>query len=244
MYRATVPSWRVHRALALLVSTSLPKEVVKGLLEGVVEPDVAADRKIACRRMFCRIVRVKHHAGVPWGLVEYYYNLACFYRARGDHYSAGRALGRALHYIHDGVVVATRNIHDKIEREMDELVKNLPNLCKNKKYTNKAAEMLCSAYLESKWLIERFMEEPLLPQKEALKTLWLGRAKRWWPAAVFIMIFISPFITSPLISFAAFTLATLWFSATWTWMPEEYVVAMRSGATCVKPQKYLPAITC
>jgi len=44
---------------------------------------------------------------VQWGLVEYYFNLACFYRARGDLHAAGRALGRALHYIHDGAVMAT-----------------------------------------------------------------------------------------------------------------------------------------
>jgi len=35
-----MPSWRVHRALALRASVGLSKDVVEGLLKGVVEPDV------------------------------------------------------------------------------------------------------------------------------------------------------------------------------------------------------------
>jgi hypothetical protein len=246
MYRASVPSWRVHRTLALQTSARLPKEVVKGLLRGVVEPDIAADRKVVCRRRRCRVVNVRHHAGVPWDLVKYYFNLACFYRARGDLYMAGVALGRAMHYIHDGAVKATGDAHDEIEKEMDELVKKLPDLCRNElaKRTNKAAEALCTAYLKSVQLVEWFAAEPQPPRKEALKALWRGRAKRWWPAAVFAMVFTSPLVVPPIAFFVGFLFALFWFLAVWTWMPEEYVVAMRGGAACVKPRGYLPAITC
>jgi len=239
-----VPSWRVHKALVLQTSAGLPKEVVKGLLEGVVEPDIVVDRKVACRPNRCRIVNVRHHAGVPRGLVEYYFNLACFYRARGDLHMAGIALGRALHYIHDGAVKATGHIHDKIEKEMDVLIKKLPNLCKNEvKQTSKAVEALCSAYLESRRLIERFMMEPQPSQKEALRALWLGRAKRWWLATVSMAVLAFPFATPPLIPFIV-PLTLLGLSVAWMWKPEEYVVAMRGGVVCVQPQKYLPAITC
>ena len=110
-------SWRVHRALALRASAGLSKDVVEGLLKGVVEPDVVVDRRVICGRKRCRIFNVRHHAGMPWSLVEYYFNFACFYRARGDLHATGRALGRALHYIHDGAVKTTRDDHDKIERD-------------------------------------------------------------------------------------------------------------------------------
>jgi len=107
---------------------------------------------------------------VPWSLVEYYFNFACFYRARGDLHAAGRALGRALQYIHDGAVKTTRDGHDKIEREMDELVDKLSDLCKNEavKRSNTAVDALCFAYLESRQLIERFMAEPQPSRKKAL----------------------------------------------------------------------------
>jgi hypothetical protein len=96
-----VPSWRVHRALASLVSAGLPRDAARGLLAGVVEPDAVPDLEVRCRGGRCRAVYMRHHAGVPRGLVKYYFNLACFYRARGNLHAAGRALGRALHYIHD-----------------------------------------------------------------------------------------------------------------------------------------------
>jgi hypothetical protein len=219
---------------------------VKGLLKGVVEPDIAADRKVVCRRGRCRAVKVRHHAGVPWDLVKHYFNLACFYRARGDLYMAGVALGRAMHYIHDGAVKATGKAHDEIEREMDELVKKLPDLCRDglAKRANKAAEALCTAYLKSGQLVEWFTTEPQPPRKEALKALRRGRVKRWWPAAAFAVVFTSFFVAPPIVFSIGFLLTLLWLMAVWNWVPEEYVVAMRGGAACVKPRGYLPAITC
>ncbi len=243
-----MPSWRVHRTLALLTSAGLPKEAVKGLLKGVVEPDVAVDRKVACRRRRCRTVNVRHHAGIPWGLVEYYFNLACFYRARGDLYTAGVALGRALHYIHDGAVNAKRHNHDEIEREMDKLVEKLPDLCRNEeaRRSNKAADALCFAYLESRRLVERYVTEPQPSRKKALRALWLGRVKKWWPAPTLAAILAIPFVApSPaILSFIALSFMLFGLLAAWTRRPKEYVVAMRGGVACVKPQEYLPAVTC
>jgi len=227
-----MPSWRVHRALALRASAGLPKEVVKGLLEGVVEPDVVADRKVICGHKRCRIVNVHHHAGVPWNLVKYYFNLACFYRARGNLYAAGRALGRALHYIHDGIV--TRDNHDEIEREMDKLVEKLPDLCKNEVAvrSNKATNALCTAYLDSKRFIEWFIMEPQHTQKKALRVLWLGWMKKWWLATIFAFVF--PLVPSPLliiIFLIALSLTLIWFSTASTQELEKYVIAMRRGET-------------
>ena len=195
-----MPSWHVHRALALYVSAGLSEKAVKGLLDGVVEPDVVADRKVVRRRRRCRIVNVHHHAGAPWDLMEYYFNFACSYRARGDLYMAGVALGRALHYIHDGTVKATGDVHDEIEREMGKLIEKLPGLCKDEvaKRSSKAAEAPCSTYLQSRRPIERFMTEPQPSRKEALKTLWLGRTKRWWPTTVPTAILVFFFVASPL----------------------------------------------
>ena len=55
-----------------------------------------------------------------------------FLPGKGDLHATGRALGRALHYIHDGAVKTTRDDHDKIEREMDQLVDKLSDLCKKR----------------------------------------------------------------------------------------------------------------
>ena len=241
-----MPSWRVHRALALLVSAGLPGDVVRGLLEGVVEPDVVGDGEVRCRGRRCRAVRIRHHAGVPRSLVEYYFNLACFYRARGELHAAGRALGRALHYIHDGAVKTKRwlvvDVHDKVEEEIEGLVEALPEACKGvaARRSNRAVEAMCYAYLESRRLVERFMSEPLLPQEEALRVLWRGRVKRWGLAA-------ASFCAGVAGLAAGLPLALFWFLAAAAfsmWRPGEYVAAMRGGVTCLKPRGYAPALTC
>jgi hypothetical protein len=181
---------------------------------------------------------MRHHAGVPRGLVEYYFNLACFCRARGDLHLAGVALGRALHYIHDGAVKTAGRAHYEIEKEMDKLVKALPHLCNGvvARRSDKAVEALCYAYLESKRLVERFMEEPLLPREKASRALWRGRAKRWGLAVASFVLSLA----APLPSFA-FLILTLGIFAALMWTPKEYAVAMRSGVICVAPWKYMPA---
>ncbi|MFZ8837586.1 MAG: hypothetical protein ACO2PM_01355 [Pyrobaculum sp.] len=238
-----MPSWRVHRTLALQTSAGLSKEVVKGLLKGVVEPDVVADGRVMCKHKHCRAVRIRHHAGVPRGLVEYYFNLACFYRARGDLHAAGRALGRALHYIHDGAVKTRRwlllNVHDEVEQEMERLVDALPDLCLGvtARRSNKAAEALCFAYVESRRLVERFISEPLPTRKAARGALWRGRAKKWGLAAAALAVGAAAGFPAGLLGFLAGAVFLLW-------TPGEYVAAMRGGVACVKPRRYVPALTC
>jgi hypothetical protein len=238
-----VPSWRVHRALASLVSAGLPRDAARGLLVGVVEPDAVPDLEVRCRGGRCRAVYMRHHAGVPRGLVEYYFNLACFYRARGDLHAAGRALGRALHYIHDGAVKTRRwllfNVHDEVEQEMERLIDALPDLCLGvtARRSNKAAEALCFAYVESRRLVERFISEPLPTRKAARGALWRGRAKKWGLAAAALVVGAAAGFPAGLLGFLTGAVFLLW-------TPGEYVAAMRGGVACVKPRRYVPALTC
>ena len=90
------------------------------------------------------------------------------------------------------------------------------------------------------------MAESQPSRKKALMALWLGRAKKWWPTVAFTIIFAFPFVAPHLaiFSFIAFSFALSGLLAAWTQKPKEYVVAMRGGVACVKPQEYLPAITC
>jgi hypothetical protein len=186
---------------------------------------------------------MRHHAGVPRGLVEYYFNLACFYRARGDLHAAGRALGRALHYIHDGAVKTRRwllfNVHDEVEQEMERLVDALPDLCLGvtARRSNKAAEALCFAYVESRRLVERFISEPLPTRKAARGALWRGRAKKWGLAAAALAVGAAAGFPAALLGFLTGAVFLLW-------RPGEYVAAMRGGVACVKPRRYVPALTC
>ena len=228
------------------MSGSLPKEVVRGLLEGVVDPDTVGDGEVKCRGGRCRVAPLRHHASIPRRLVEHYFNLACFYRARGDLYMAGKALGRAMHYLHDGAVKTRKrlvfNVHDDVEKEMERLADRLPDVCIGvaARRSNKAVEALCYAYLESRRLVERFMSEPLLPQEEALRVLWRGRAKRWglvaagFGAGVAGLAAGLPLALSGFLAAAAFSM----------WRPGEYAAAMRGGVACVKPRGYVPALTC
>lgn len=247
-----MPSWRLHRSLALLTSMSLPREVAKGVLEGVVDPDVAYDKEVKCVGELgerCRLVRLRHHAEVPWGLVEYYYNLACFYKSRGDLFMAGKALGRAMHYIHDGAVETRKwlifNVHDEVEQEMERLVDTLPDLCLGvtARRSNRAAEALCFAYVESRRLVERFISEPLPTREAARSALWRGRAKKWGLTAAALAMGAAALAMGAEVGFTAALFGFL-TGAVFLWVPGEYVAAMRGGVACVKPRRYVPALMC
>jgi len=90
------------------------------------------------------------------------------------------------------------------------------------------------------------MAEPQPSRKKTLMALWLGRAKKWWLTVAFAATFVLPFIAPRLIilSFIVFSFTLSGLLAVWTRKPKEYVVAMWSGVTCVKPQEYLPAVAC
>lgn len=216
----------------------------------MVAPDVEIDYLVATRcRKKCRtrLVRVPHHGHTPWGLVEYYYNLACFYKSRGDLAAAGDALGRALHYLHDTAVKTRKwlilDVHDEVEREMEKLASSLPEVCRGvegKKSTD-AREALCLAYNRTLGLVAQFLQERLPTAEEARRLLKRGRLKKaavfsaaWGAAAVL-------YATTPLSVLALVGAAVASFLLA-GWTPREYILAMRGGATVVRPYGYRPAL--
>jgi len=176
--------WSSHKLITLkilsMINYSFDKNFLKGLFQGVVEPDKLLD--------FIkgeRLVPVKQHDGINYTLVKYYLHLALYFYRKGDTYSSGRALGRALHYVQDGVIKRRRwlrDVHEDIENSIDFLVRNeLQNIINNcikvkVKVSSNPREALCSAVAESynvlSWFIHE-LENPLDARKllRRLKTI-------------------------------------------------------------------------
>ncbi|MGB9705057.1 MAG: hypothetical protein ACPL3C_06375 [Pyrobaculum sp.] len=249
-----MPTWNTHRVLVDKAwPESLPRgELYRGVMRGVVEPDVEEDRVYVerCRRGRCRRseARPAHHKPQP-DLVEYYYNLAHYHRARGDLYNAGRALGRALHYVHDGAVKTKKwlilDVHDEVEQRMDALAAELPHICREAKpgRSNNPVDALCYAYQQTKTLLARFAQEAVTPdaarayrRRGLKKKIYLALAGAAVTAAgVALVTHTSPLLI--LIGGAASLSAV-------TWTPRDYIIAMRGGALCLKPRRAKPAMTC
>jgi len=163
-----MPSWRVYKTFALLAAqeVGLQQGLIDGILKGVVEPDVAPDKVLTAGRRRLYVKRARHHGASNKAFVEYYYNLACFYRARGDLYNAGRALGRAAHYLQDAAVKTKKwlifDVHDEVEAEMGRLVGSLPHMCSRP--AGDAAVSLCRAYADTVQLFRRFASEPTVDE--------------------------------------------------------------------------------
>jgi len=147
--------WESHRALTLqtlrAVKVQFPREFLEGLLEGCVEPDREPDRYVS--------KRVSHHDNphtdlddrARRDLVEYYLRLAEYYFARNKLYDAGRALGRALHYVQDGVMPCDRD-HEKLEEEVHKVIVT-------GKGSRKARKIVDAALRESISLLTRFTND-------------------------------------------------------------------------------------
>lgn len=242
-----MPSWRTHRAIVKAAwPPELPRgDLLRGVLEGVVEPDVAVDMITRCWRGRCRQVRAPHHEPQD-GIAEWYYDLAHFFRARGDLFNAGKALGRALHYLHDGAVKRRKwlilDVHDDVEDKMEELVERLPHICNGvrARRSNEPAEALCYAYERTVALLRKFATEAV-PPEEGVRYKKKGRLKK-----------LSAFVAAALASLAAalaFPPAVILVApasalAAALWTPREYVLAMRGGAMCLEPMWFKPAMTC
>jgi hypothetical protein len=175
-------------------------------------------------------------------VAEYYFNPACFYRARGDLRMAGRALGRAMR--RDGAVKAAGDARDEIEREMDKLAEKLPDLCKSEVARRQGCRCVVFRLpgIQATYRAV-YSGAPAFAERSVGR---LGRTKKRWPAVAFAAIFIFPLVASSLAipSFIAFSFTLSGLLAAWTRRPKEYVVAMRGGVICVKPQEYLPAVAC
>jgi len=125
---------------------------------------------------------------------------------------------------------------------MERLVDALPDLCLGvtARRSNRAAEALCFAYVESRRLVERFISEPLPTRKAARGVLWRGRAKKWGLVAAALAVGAAAGFPVGLLGFLAGAVFLLFL----LWTPGEYVAAMRGGVACIIPRRYEPALTC
>ncbi|MEM4793230.1 MAG: hypothetical protein QXS00_09970 [Pyrobaculum sp.] len=242
-----MPSWRTHRAIVKAAwPPELPRgELLRGILRGVVEPDIEADLVTRCRKKRCREARAPHH-DPPEALVRWYYDLAHFFRARGDMYSAGRALGRALHYLHDGAVKTKKwlllNVHDDVEAQMDQLASQLPHICNGAKHrrSNNPVEALCHAYALTSALLRQFAADAISPQVGAYYKA-RGRRKKIYATSAVVVAAVATAVAMP---YAALVPAAVGLLAISFWTPRDYVLAMRGGAMCLRPTWGRPAMTC
>jgi hypothetical protein len=137
------------------------REFLDGLYRGVAEPDKMLDRTSHGHP-------VKHHVENKV-LIDYYYLLSLYHYRRGDPYTAGICLGRALHYIHDNAIAYCEEAeHVRIEHDMRELAKgeaNMKRLCNTSSaiVKHKAVEALCTAYRKSIDTLKSFAEEVYKP---------------------------------------------------------------------------------
>jgi len=212
-------------------------------MRGVVEPDEEEDREVLTEsrgdKLYIRERRVPHHQFLPRRLVGYYYNLACYYRSRGDFYNAGRALGRAAHYLQDWAL-DTRNdpeIHDRSERGMDFLVGRLPELCERVKpmRSSDPAEALCKGFFETVQLLKDFLGEPPIDPETARREFKKARATKW--SFVVLLVGVAAFaiyLQWAVIGGVALTVAAVLT----TWTPKSYIRAMKAGVVKLRPPGY------
>jgi len=116
--------WSVHRYVAAKVlGRSEPLFFRIGVLHGVVEPDRRPDYVVKPRFQI-----LPHHlctgalGRVQREIVKYYVDLAVYYYATGRLYRAGVALGRALHYVQDGVIPSLGQDYAYIHELVEEVV--------------------------------------------------------------------------------------------------------------------------
>ncbi|MEM4605297.1 MAG: hypothetical protein QXR68_08155 [Pyrobaculum sp.] len=241
-----MPTWQTHRRLAILAAgaVGVGGELLRGLLAGVVEPDVARDRERVCGKRRCYYRDVRHHGGYLDKLVEYYYNLACFYKSRGDLYRAGVALGRAMHYLHDDSVKTRKwaifDVHDEVEKGMEYVSPNCDAVVARR--STNPEEAFCLALRRSVELLKRFVEEPVVDLDTARRLLWRGR---WKKASAYLAAWLPTLLTAVASSayFPFFFIASI--IATYillSWTPWEYTVAMRAGLEIFKPDDYETAM--
>ncbi|WP_333639305.1 hypothetical protein [Pyrobaculum aerophilum] len=245
-----MPSWATHRRLvALAWPQGLPKgDLYRGVIKGVVEPDVVSDmlyvKKCGGRKCRWALAPPKHHE-LQISLVEYYYNLAQYYRARGDLYNAGRALGRALHYIQDGAVKTKKwlilNVHDSLEKEIEGLLNKMPEICRGVRAerSNNPIKALCHAYQQTAALLIRFRDE-VVPPDDAVEFYKRGRRKKLALIAAGLVAAVIGLSTYAWLLLAGVVAAAT--AATWT--PREYILTMRGGYVCLKPKWGKAVMSC
>ncbi len=166
--------WSCHREITLRaierIRVKFPESFINGLLKGCVEPDKEPDYRVIMyrrkRRAVTKRIPVAHH-DVPKTrvdnidrsiLVDYYVRLAVYYYVNSIYDKAGRALGRALHYVQDSVLPSLGSkykfIHDDIEKLIEEYVEG-----KTRVQAESARRLAERALEESVKILTRFINE-------------------------------------------------------------------------------------
>jgi len=231
------------------------KDLVRGLLDGVVDPDRNPDLKLIVRsrrrRSYVRRVPVRQHGGVNKALVHYYYCLALYHYRNGNDYMAGRALGRAIHYVQDGVLQRKKwmglvDVHDELESEIEIMVKegfDFSTCSQVIKESNKPGEVLCSAYVGTVELLSKFSSEASANvdkefARSRVRTIkrikWLSGTLTALAYALAITQALATVVLTPLVITALISIASL--------KPRAYWEAMKAGILIVKPSGYITAM--
>lgn len=188
-----MPSLRAHRNITMIalnrLTHNLPKDMINGILKGVIDPDIVRDKVIKyveCKRRRSRRRKrsrskqskrkrtcvvsafVSHHNPVE-GVIDYYVILSFYYFRRNDRYNAGFMLGRALHYVQDSSLSKFNLANDvdkkeKIINNMFATPKIIEKLCygnieDNEKISLLAEKTVCVVLEESIKLLNYFVEE-------------------------------------------------------------------------------------
>ncbi len=189
--------------------TELPGEYAKGVVEGLEEVGGNIDET---RRVPFR------------ALADYFYILACYYRANGDNYNAGRALGKAIYFLHRWLV-------DTYKIPRVEVVSDLPRVCAEEQNKDKPA---CLLYVATLKVIKSFLSEMEIDRRSARRKYIAMRFLKGIVVASLII------IGGVVIAFGIPLLAGLVFASALLilrlWIPRAYIIAMKSGIILIKPR--------
>lgn len=247
--------WSSHKLLTSkllsIINYDFDTVFINGLFEGVIEPDKLPDYKVrvyTSKRVRTRIIPATQHDGINKLLVKYYSHLALYFYRHDDLFNAGRALGRAIHYVQDGVIKRTKwlflDVHDKIEEEIDVLVRTklsemLDECIKIKKIkvSSNSREALCSAikctYDLLRWFVDEL--EKSINKNDLLRKIRRIRMMRYiigssMIGALLLILSISP-VTAML--WSIITVITL--SIVMSYRPKTYWEAFKAGILRLKP---------
>lgn len=256
-----MPSWDVHRgitlaALSMLGDNKLSEDMVKHLLEGVVDPDRVPDKEPRLRlsrrgNIYASMSYARHH-GYQRDLVDYYFNLALYYHRRGDGRKSMLMLGRALHYAQDSslsrrklLVIDVHEIEEDVMNKLANTPQRVLDLCKGvvvdkKEMSSRGDEAVCIALEKTKSMLKRFTEEigkAIDIRALRNKVIKIRLLKTLLVLALTIPAFINQF--DPMFIGMAFITCI----AVYVYKPRTYYEAMRAGLMIVKPIGYKPAYT-
>jgi len=252
--------WNTHRRILSSVLRSVdyefPAAFVRGLLKGIIEPDSIPDYVYIAvrrrRRRYTKAVPARQHGGVDPALVKYYTHLALYHYRRGELYDAGRALGRAIHYLQDGVLKRTKwlilDIHERLEEEVDqlsqsslsELMKACTRIDVKIKISNEPSEVLCYAikntYNVLKWFTSELEKD--IDKASVMKRVRRARLIKTLVGSILALSGLGLLVLNFIASIFLFVVALIVASYT----SQSYWEAFRAGLMKIKLSRYRTAM--